>query len=196
MATPVVDAPLYVKGGSIIPLLIPEMVVPATTDDSVPQEAVSAAAVANGGLSLLVALDHKAAEDGTGAAAAAAAAAAGEIFLDDFKSLKTVERGQYLHATFIASGSKLIANVTHAAPAALTAASKPLRRDIHSVDTVTVWGVAPGAVSKVRLSVAGGAAVALPRKQWEQAARGQLRVTGLVGATLLVGAGEAFVLSW
>ena len=159
MATPVVDAPLYVKGGSIIPLLIPEMVVPATTDDSVPQEAVSAAAVANGGLSLLVALDHKAAEDGTGAAAAAAAAA-GEIFLDDFKSLKTVERGQYLHATFIASGSKLIANVTHAAPAALTAASKPLRRDIHSVDTVTVWGVAPGAVSKVRLSVAGGAAVA------------------------------------
>ena len=190
MATPVVDAPLYVKGGSIIPLLIPEMVVPATTD-SIPQ-AVSAAAVANGGLSLLVALNHKAA-DGTGAAAAAAA---GEIFLDDFKSLKTVESGQYLHATFIASGSKLIANVTHAAPAALTAASKPLRRDIHSVDTVTVWGVAPGAVSKVRLSVAGGAAVPLPRKQWEQAAKGQLRVTGLVGATLLVGAGEAFVLSW
>ena len=125
MHTPILDAPLYVRGGSIIPML-PPAALPSAGDDT---------AAATGGVQLVVALD----------AQGASGKAEGVIFVDDMTSLKTVEAGNYLTVAFAATGSKLNSTVTHAGAAGKT---------LSKIQSVEVWGVSTS-VAKVMVTVAG-----------------------------------------
>ena len=183
MDTPVGFAPLYVRGGSVVPMLVEAALPSAESSDG---ESGRQGAGQQGLLELLV------------APAKAGGVAAGELFLDDFEGLDTVGTAASVHLTFTAASSKLVANVSHVSTGAALeeSAADSAARSLFAVDTVKVLGVRAGSVSKVSLSVAGAQPVAVPSSQWSVGAQG-LTVSGLLGASIKSGSGGvAFELSW
>lgn len=191
MDTPVVDAPLYVRGGSIVPMLVSGMLPSASNKDSETDNEPSdtdmhASTLARRpGLELLIALDQQGI-DGR---------ATGSLFMDDFESLRTVDDGKYLLVDFSVALSKLTSNVSHApASGTLDLRSHGIGsqdRDVRAIESVEVWGV-NAAVSNVTLAIGGsGRPVVVPKAQWTHD-KSVLRVTSLVNVSLM----QPFELAW
>jgi hypothetical protein len=198
MPTPVGEAPLYVRGGSVLPLLVDAMLPSAPPPP--PSSSSSFSSGLPAGLQLLVALDQL----------GSAGRASGKVFVDDFESLRTVEAGRYLLVEFaVVRGSRLASNVSHAPPPgganrqALGAATAGDRHQqinigINIIREVEVWGVTQN-VSRVRLALGGGGGkplqppVDLPRQSWTHspARGGLLEIVGLEVSLL-----QRFELSW
>lgn len=184
MDTPIGYVPLYVRGGSIVPMLLP-VALPSKVDLAATRAASGAATNATAGvLELIAALDGP------------ASTCTGELFLDDFATLHTVGTATAVHVVFSIAASKLVANVSHASSgSSLNAEHGVAGRTLYAVDTVQVWGIKQGSVSKVTLSIRGAAPSAVPKSQWKVTSKG-LQISGLEGASIKGGGGIAFELKW